>query len=336
VVTKLSTTESSSLSSALDTEIPALHVVFDRQQFRPHLAQSVPREWGEIEDIQFQVLQRHRSRRWTIEIALETTSGKHELIGKVYAEDHEDVYRAMKQVSAAGFTADAEFSIPEPLAYLPQLNLLLIEKVEGSDATGEFVKEDVAALTRAAERCAQWLAHFHNSAPKLGVVYEMTAERMQGWVSRLVSPFRSLEDKAELLSKQLARAANALTDSQLSACHGGFWHDQIILGDRRVVTVDWDNHCTADPARDLAKFIVELEQLALRTRGSLNALDPTIQVFCRIYESNSKFQVNQSLPVYKAAVCLKRAKYHLRRNGGGPEQADTMLEEGLQALAHTA
>lgn len=319
--------------SALDGEIPALQIVLNRQQFAPYLSRALPGEWGDISDIQYQVLQRHRGRRWTIEIALQTASGKHDLIGKVYLKDRADVFLGMKQVSQNGFAPEAEFSIPAPVAYIPELNLLLIEKVEGSLATDAFVNSDEALRARVAERCALWLAHFHNSVPPLGTVYKLTADRMQSWVHRLVSPFRALEDKAQLLSQQLELASSALEDVDVCACHGGFWHEQIILNSERVVTVDWDNHCTADPARDVAKFIVELEQLALRSHGSLDALSSTIDVFYKTYTSRSKFAITKSLPAYKAAVCLKRAKHHLRRNGGGPEQADAMLEEGLQALA---
>ncbi len=323
--------EAESPDSFVDRDIPALQVLLNPRELGQHLSGVLSRECGVVRDVKLVVLQRHRRKRWTVNLALETTTGKYELIGKLYATDREDVFRAMKQISEAGFGPEAEFSIPKPLAYIQDLKLLLQEKVEGRLATEIFSNGNESQRALAAERCARWLAHFHANAPPVGNAFLLTNELMDYWVHRFRS-VGSLEMKARLLSQRLATAALALGPTETCACHGGYWHQQIILTDDRVATVDWDNHCIADPARDVAKFIIELQQLALRSHGRTDALDVVIEVFYQTYTANSRFPVAKSLPLYKAAVCLKRSKYHLRPGGSGVEQAEAMLDEGLRVL----
>jgi hypothetical protein len=319
--------------SLADSQIPALQAVLDPRELGEHLNRVLPPQWGLLRDIQIRVLKHHRRRRCVVDLTLQTTTGKHELIGKVYATDRSDVYRAMAVVSQSGFGPEAEFSIPQPLAYLPELHLLLQEKVHGQHVTEIFSKGSKGERARATERCAKWLAHFHMHAPMSGPVFVLTHEVMEGWANRLDKPVGWLADKARLLFQRLEIAASALGPTEMCPCHGGYWHEQIILTEARVVTLDWDNHCIAHPSRDIAKFIIELQQLALYSHGSMKALDTAIEAFYQTYTNMSRYEVATSLPLYKASICLKRAKCHLRPRGGGLEKAGAMLDEGLRILA---
>src|SRR2546428_321052 len=90
------------------------------------------------------------------------------LIGKVYAKDRSDVYQLMQALAGAGFGPHDEFSIPRPAAYLPALQLLLQERVQGRPATESFLSDNQSECTAAAERSARWLAKFHAMAPRIG------------------------------------------------------------------------------------------------------------------------------------------------------------------------
>lgn len=318
--------------SAEDPGIPTLNAVFDPCELARHLDQVLPPNWGTILDIQIRVLKHHHKRRCTVDIALQTSSGPHELIGKVYAADRSDVCRAMEEISRSGFGPEAEFSIPRPIAFISKLHLLLQEKIHGQAVTEIFSKGSELEGARAAERCARWLAHLHMHAPRTGPSFVLTRELMEYWARRL-SKSGSLADKAQLLFKRLENAAATVEHTEICACHGGYWHDQIVVTENRMAVLDWDNNCVANPSRDVAKFIIELQQLALKSHGSSRALNALIEVFYKTYTAISRFEVATSLPLYKAAVCLKRAKCHLRSRGGGLEKAEAMLDEGLRVLA---
>jgi hypothetical protein len=304
-------------------QISGLSIVQNPVELRNLLDPVLPSTWGELRELQVKVL-RHKAgkRRYTMEIMLQTTTGEHELIGKVYEEDRSDIYLTMKQISESGFGPEAEFSIPQPYAFIPGLKLLLMEKVHGPLAKEIFLTGNGTEQIEAAERCALWLARFHSQAPMLGSVFVPT-DYLAGYCPRLAEPVGSLADKAQLLHKRLEIAAAALDRSEVCACHGAFCHHQISLTETRTTIFDWDNYRVAEPAWDLARFLISLQKLALRKLNSLNALDAVGEAFFKSYTAASRFEVARHLPFYKAAQCLKRAN----------SSFEPMLDEGLRILA---
>jgi aminoglycoside phosphotransferase (APT) family kinase protein len=321
----------------LDPRLPNLRAVLNPYELGRILGRVLPSHWGPVREIEVQVLQHHRASRCTVEITLDTATGKRELVGKVYAKDRSDVYRAMQQISGVGFGPDAEFSIPQPLAFLPELNLLLQEKVAGPLVTDILLHGSKAERAQAAEQCASWLARFHAQAPTSGPGFSITPELTRYWVRRLAKragpQAEELMGKATLLCERLEVAAANLNGAEMCACHGTYCHYQIILTEARTVTLDWDGFCVTHPSLDLARFIIVLQQLALKTRGSLKAFNAVGEAFYKTYAAKSKFEVTEHLPFYKAAHCLKHAKHHLKPGNGGLSMAQTMLDEGLRILA---
>ena len=299
---------SKAIASITDENIPGLSAVLNPLELANYLSAVLPSTWGMLGDVEVRVLKLKPGKRCTVDIILQTTTGKHALIGKVYAEDCSDVYRAMKQISQAGFGAGAEFSIPQPFAYIPELQLLLQEKVHGPLAKEIFLAGGERDRTRAAERCARWLAHFQAQAPLSGRVFVLTHKRMESWVRPLTKPNGPLADKARLLLKRLEIASAALDRDETCACHGAYGHHQIILTETRTATFDWDGYCVADPTWDVAQFIIKLQQLGLKSEGSRNALAAAVDCFYKIYTVTSRFKVAKRLPFYKAAHCLKQAR----------------------------
>src|SRR5712691_656789 len=144
-----------SMTGFADPGIPTLQCVLDPSELGKYLRPILTPQWRDVRNIQTQVLQHHHGRRCTVSIMLQTADGSHEVVGKVYAEDRVDVYRAMEEISRAGFGPEKEFSIPQPLAYVPELHLLLQEKVTGQSVTEIFIKGDERECVAVAERCAR-------------------------------------------------------------------------------------------------------------------------------------------------------------------------------------
>jgi aminoglycoside phosphotransferase (APT) family kinase protein len=323
--------------SVADPRIPTLQTVLNPLELSRHLDRALPAQWGRVRDIQVNLIQHRRARRCTVGITLQTTTGRNELIGKVYAEDRSDVYHAMNEISCAGFGPEREFSIPQPLAYMPELDLLLQEKVHGQPATEIFSKGSGHEQALAAERCAKWIARFHSTAPTSGPVFVLTPELLENWERRLPRwkwsgpRARQLMEKAALLLKRLEIAAAKLDGAEMCACHGDYGHQQIILKESCTVTLDWDGFCVAHPSLDIARFIVDLQRLAFRSLDSLKALDAAIKVFYKTYKAMSGFQVAKQLPFYKAVTCLRCARKDLKPDSS--ERAEALLDEGLRVLA---
>ena len=153
-----------------DPGISTLGEVLDPATARTYLGQALSDHGQTIEDIRFQILKHHPGKRCTLNISVRTPDGWRALIGKVYAEDRSDVYRAMHEISRVGFGPKEALGIPQPIAYVPALHLLLQENIDGPRAKEIFLTGDERERADASERSARWLAQFHAMAPRSGAV----------------------------------------------------------------------------------------------------------------------------------------------------------------------
>jgi aminoglycoside phosphotransferase (APT) family kinase protein len=318
-----------------DEKISALSAVLNPIELRNHLRPVLPSEWGALQDIELQVLKHHRGKRCAIEITLQTTSGKHELIGKVYAVDRSDVFRVMKRLARSGFGPEDEYSIPQPLAYLPSTCLLVYEKAQGPRAKDVFLASNDQSRTIAAKRCALWLARFHATEPQSELRVTLTEQlnSMEGCARQIAHSIYPFEAKASRLYKQLKAEALALAGVEACAGHGSYSSDQVVLAEGHTVTIDWDGYDVSDPARDVARFIIELRRLALSRLGSIRALDAAAEVFLQTYLGSSRFEVMSKIPYYEAATCLKATgRLVQRQSHHWYKKAEALLNEGLRVL----
>jgi hypothetical protein len=286
------------------------------------------------------VLKFHAGKRCTLEIALRTEGGWHFLIAKVYRKDRSDVFQAMKGIRQSGFGPRDEFSISQPVGYASSLRCLLQEKVEGTPADDIFKTGDDTARTAAAERCAMWLARFHALAPKAGPISHpkdfVNSKSMQRWSRKIALLEGWFGDKATHLFHRLKDASASLNDVELKAGHGSYNAAHVYLSKDRTVTIDWDWHDIADPARDVARFLYALRRRALDQLGSIRALDGEAEVFLTTYLAAGLPLAEKNLRFFGATTCLNLAIRHLSDEGPSwqerQEKAEVMLEEGFRVL----
>jgi len=294
--------------------------------------------WGTPREVRIQLLASHPEPHCTFEIGVRARDGWHRLIGKAYATDHHYVYQVMERLRYAGLGPEDEFSTPRAIAYLPSLRLLLQEKVEGTSAKDIFKLGDDRPCRSAADRCGRWLGRFQTLAPTSGRTsgiarFLTSAERK----CRLLSEAdRAWMVRTEQLLERLRAAAPFLDPGLACAGHGDFCEHQIILTEGRTVVFDWDLHDIAHPARDVAKFIVSLERLAMNGLGSVRALDTAAEVFLGAYlGSGGHPEVPAALPFYKAVFWLKGRTTAIRTKAvGWREQAEIMFSESLRNIAN--
>jgi aminoglycoside phosphotransferase (APT) family kinase protein len=324
-----------------DLGIPTLSETLDPIALAKHLRlfSLPPWNWGDVMKVKVCMLKGKPGRRCTLELGLQTETGWHSLIGKVYATDRPDVFQAMERINRAGFGPQEEFSIPQPLAYLPSLHLLVQEKVEGSRAAEIFRAGDVPSCAAAAERCARWLARFHSIARKAGPVFDARCclgllRRRSHRIGEVAGRFA---DKAARLRERLEDAASSLSRVELRAGHGSYSGAHVIPAADRTVVFDWDGYGVADPARDVGRFLAALRHSALGWLGSIRVLDAAAEVFLKTYLEVGQPEVKRNLPFYEAAGCLKLAKW--RPDSSDPrwyEKTEAMLDEGLRSVEQEA
>ena len=326
-----------------DPGIATLPEVFDPMVLVKHLRATslYPGNGGAPKEVQVSLLQHHPKRRCTVEIGWRAQDGWHSVIGKVYHIDRPDVFEAMQGISGAGFGPQDEFSIPQPLAYLPSLRLLVQEKVEGQPTDEIFKTGDERSREAAAERCACWLARFHAVAPKAGSVSypqdHLNSKSMQRCSRKIAKLGGSSADKAAYLLQRLEDAVAALSPAEMCAGHASYSAAHVFLAHNRTVVFDWDGHDVADPARDVGRFRAALRRLALGRLGSIRALDATAEAFLKTYLAVGRPEVAKNLRFFEAAACLKLAKYNLCHPvPHWHDKTEAMLDEGLRVLNQEA
>jgi hypothetical protein len=286
------------------------------------------------------VLKHHVGKRCALEIALRTDHGWHSFVAKFYRKDRSDVFEAMKAIQESGFGSRDEFSISQPVAFLPSIRCLLQEKVDGMAADEILKTADEPRRAAVAERCALWLARFHALAPKTGPIsrsqdYVKSKSMQRCWrkISQLDGPFGQ---KAAQLFHRVEDASAALNDVELRAGHGSYNAAHVYLSKDRTVTIDWDWHDVADPARDVARFLYALRRWALDQLGSIRALDGTAKVFLGTYMAVGVPEAEKNRVFFEAATCLNLAMRHLFEGGASwqekQDRADVMLDEGFHVL----
>ena len=326
------------VDSTSDPAIPTLAAVLDPAALVKQLrmCEAPRRQWDLSQGVRVIVLKWKRASRCTFEIALKNASGWEEkLIGKVYAEDRIDIYQTMEELQQAGFGSEQEFGIPCPIAFIAPLRLLLYEKVPGTRARTLIVGPSGTESVNAVERCARWLAHFQAEAPRRGSMF-----RAQDYLGGLEAWFLDWGKselpfvyKAKNLTEQLNAAARHLEGTEMCAGHGTYTCGQVLLTERRTVTIDWDTFNLTDPSHDVARFLVDLQRMALKYFGSLNALDQAAEVFLKTYANAAGSYDATSLAFYRAAICLERARSDAnKQNPGWRARAEMMLDEGLGLL----
>jgi len=326
---------SASVDCINDPAIPTLALVLNPVELGEHLSALLPLQTKGLNHLQVQVLRHHVGKRCVVEVTWRRGEESLSLIGKVYAKDRSDVYRVMEAIRRAGFAPHEEFSIPRPIAYLPSLQLLLQERVDGRQATESFLSDDKSERTAAADRCARWLARFHTIGPRMGPSFPLNDHLLfiERCYLRLASLGEPFANKAGELFKRLEATASDLQHIEMCIVHGDYSHHQLFLAEGRTVTVDWDDYSLADPSYDVARFIVGLQQLALRCLGSIRALDGPAEAFLRTYVATGLSDVSTHVAFQKAAICLEHAKHDVHKQAPGwLEKAKATLDEGLRIL----
>lgn len=175
-------------------------------------------------------------------------------------------------------TADDGIAIPNPIAAIPALGLVLHAWVPGSPLTQYLSHPEAPHLgSRAADaliklhRSRQVIARSHSVTDELDhlrVQLTQTAERLPTWRLAIL---RILEE--------CVRRAERLAPIQSTLLHRDIYPDQILVDGPRLWIVDLDLAAMGDPALDAGNFIAHLMEHALRVLEDLTALAPIEHAF---------------------------------------------------------
>ncbi len=203
------------------------------------------------------------------------TVGPAGVVAKVYEGDEgRHTYAAMTALWNSPLRFSSTVRIAEPLAFLPEINVVLQELVPGTISLKDHLKQafaagvapGVTALTELVRKSGRGLAELHTcgaaAGPDVTLDDQITAVRVA--VNQLDTALADSSAAIEPLVQGLERAAAQIPAAQLVPTHRSFRPAQILLDGENIAFLDFDGYCRAEPGLDLALFRTTLVDLCLR------------------------------------------------------------------------
>jgi hypothetical protein len=207
------------------------------------------------------------------------------VVAKTYRGNKgENAYRAMHDLWASPLARSATVAIAEPLAFLPEHNVLLQGPVAEEQTLKELLRaafesgsaDAVPRLAGLFERTARGLAELHAAGVRRGepVTADDELAEIAEVVARLAGPVPELAGALAPTLARLHAAAAAHPADPLAPSHRSFRPAQVLVsagGD--VAFIDFDGFCQAEPALDVAMFRSTVRDIGLRAAYERDDVD---------------------------------------------------------------
>jgi len=308
----------------------------DPARMRAALAAEMPELGGDaLAAVDIETLRRRKQRcvlRYRVH--LDTPSGRETRpwIGKVYKADAgAPVAELMRLLWEAGFQRDAadDIAIPEVVAYLPRLSLLLQEEIGGVPVKDHLMTDNAEAALRAMARA---LAKLHKSPVRVGPTYRIHdhLRRCHPRPTVLRERCPELRPAVDEILHEAARLEQAYDGFAPALIHGDFHMGQVHVGGGRTWMIDFDACCVADPAADIGNVLVFLKGKARKIPSAPLLAD----AFQDEYFRHMPADIGRRVALYEAITHLRRACKRLRMEEDGWEKkARRFLDDSLDSLA---
>jgi hypothetical protein len=250
------------------------------------------------------------------------------VIAKTYRKDSKgrNAYDGMLALWRSPLASGDVVTLAEPLAYIPELKIMVQGPVAGAQSLEDMLKAALDANSQPAmeelydymRKTAIALAAFHQSGVRHGQTVAL-AERfaeIRSLIARLLVPAPELAGAVEpLLARLEALAAEHPADAAVPT-HGTFNPEQVLIDGERIGIIDFDDFCLAEPALDVALFRAAIKDIGMnaldenmaRNReirlARLARLDMIGDTFLAEYEAHA--------PITRARVALWEAWSYLR------------------------
>lgn len=201
------------------------------------------------------------------------------IIAKTHHGDKgRNAYEAMCALWNSPLATSRAVTIAEPLAYLPEMSLLLQGPIHEETTLNEFIQSALGAGTPEAlgelrdyvRKTAAGLAELHRCGVSCGetATWEGELAEIRQRRQRLAIPIPPLADAGERLMAHLEVLAAEHPADPPGPAHRSFRPAQVLLYEGEIGFIDFDGFCQAEPAMDVALFMTLLKHIALsKTKG---------------------------------------------------------------------
>jgi len=234
-------------------------------------------------------------------------AGLQSMVGKLYRADRGaaifDLMLDLWILRGLEGEPGARFGMPEPLAYVPELGMLLQTVVKGRSLASWASRGDWPSALRGT---AENLARLHR------LPSHATPRGVEEHLRRLCRPGpeaigREIPELQATVAGIVARVVEGAARAGACTVHGDLSLQQVFVDSADISFIDFDGACASSPALDLANFIVSLEGHVGRASAPLE------EIFLSQYRRWGRPVSQEALAPWRSFAYLRRAMIATRR-----------------------
>lgn len=234
------------------------------------------------------------------------------VIGKAYYRgEGTRTYDVMRELWAQGFAEDPDLRIAEPLAWIPDLYLLLQGPAPGRALYEQL--DDPAKALDDVRATGRWLAKLHTTRvrtiPSLPLDHE--TQKLSTYCSGLSQVLPGSAARIAALTTSVLHALAGTEHALAVPTHGDYQPKNIYVSSGQVTVIDWDRVALAHPARDVAHFLGQSMTMSYSRTGSFDAISGWNVAFLDGYGQRGTDDFDSVLPAYLARTFLEILYYKL-------------------------
>jgi hypothetical protein len=257
-----------------------------------------------------------------------------QLLGKIYTKEQgAKVYEILQELWRYGF-ATGRFLVPQPLAYEPAWQLLLL-----TWAKGELLRTLLLGdsdVCRRIDEAAGWLLKLHHSGVRSGRCYTFSRhlQTLAQQKHRMAEIYPEREGLLADLLRHIEKRGLALSGWKPGPTHRDFSPDHVVFNGAQLTGLDFDEFCQYDPLFDVAHFKAHLGFLGLSYFGTMTRFDGLAERFQAAYRAGAQDYSAPRVNLYQAIAYFKLAHIGavVQRPPAWKEIVDALLREAQQIL----
>jgi thiamine kinase-like enzyme len=248
------------------------------------------------------------------------------VIGKLYRRDRgEKIFQNLRQLWRAA--AGTNFGMPEPLAYVPELGMVMQSVVPGKPLEKFSRGEDLAFAIRLVAHNLAALHSLSVTADEKKTMADHIKKYCHPGPEALANDFPEMAPLIHELLEGLADNTG-LQNTPLCPVHGDLGLAQIFITAERAFFIDFDGFCLSHAALDVSNFLGVLQAHFAQRFEELAG------IFLETYLARQTPEKLSGLHLYHALVCLRRAMicWRLKNRHDWHEPVRHYLETGARWL----
>jgi hypothetical protein len=241
---------------------------------------------------------------------LDGSFGQQTFFGKLIGQGAEESMATIAALHAARASFPGMPRVLPPLAYWPELHLLVQAEVTGGAELNDLAfdpAEDTATRERWLHDAGARLAGLHGcdvAGPSRTIADDL--DELREYIAPIAAVDPALAQRYTAAVERIA-AASAGGEPEPAASHGAFRTDQFMIEHGQLVMIDLDGFCWANPARDLGNFMAYLHWKAIRKPHDAAFIEHVGQLFLEGYRAAGRPIDQDWLARYTADSLLKIA-----------------------------